>query len=156
MFVKLGGDITPSVRRVAAQNIVNIMSLVQDREGVEELMKLFESISKDDQDSIRIQVVSICVSLPDHVKNYTSVLREIIQHIAIDKSWRVRWCLAHRINEIVKSMNSVTDGNNDESTIFLCSTYESLLNDAELEVRGAAVTHLADIAEFPQTASACR
>lgn len=53
----------------------------------------------------------------------------VVLSIANDKSWRVRWCLANRLHEIMIAVDE-SSSNGSFGTVF-----ESLLNDSEPEVR---------------------
>jgi serine/threonine-protein phosphatase 2A regulatory subunit A len=56
LFLTLCSDDTPSVRRAAAFNFSLLVKLIQPSEVLEEFMGTFNSISIDEQDSVRIQV----------------------------------------------------------------------------------------------------
>jgi serine/threonine-protein phosphatase 2A regulatory subunit A len=148
-FLRLCMDETPTVRRVASQHIVNMLKLVRSPEPLMEVLKAF---ARDDQDSIRIQVIPICIALCGHAKSEPSQLLPTIIIVTGDRSWRVRWCLAHRLHELLGA--AMTGGFSDGPTFVksLSSTFESLLNDTEAEVRAASASHLSKVAKFMQKA----
>lgn len=64
-----------------------------------------------------------------------------IVEIAKDKSWRVRWSLAHKLHDIMHS-------NMDIASSPLSTVCNNLLNDSEAEVKGALVSHLSKICKY--------
>lgn len=70
-FLRLCMDETPTVRRVASQHLVNMLKLVKSPDS---LMDVVKNFARDDQDSIRIQVIPICTALCGHSKSDSSQL----------------------------------------------------------------------------------
>lgn len=144
LFLRLCSDDTPSVRRAAAVNFSALMNLMKPFEVFDEFIGTFNNIAKDEQDSVRIQVISICISLAtilDSEQQASQILPVVIA-IGGDRSWRVRWSLACRLHELCKPLGSQV------SNSHLSSVFESLLNDSEAEVRSAAAGRLALICSF--------
>lgn len=144
LFLKICSDDTPSVRRAAALNFSVFVKLVKPIEVFEEFMKIFINISTDEQDSVRIQVITICISLAsifDAKQQVTDIL-PVVLAIGGDRSWRVRWSLACRLHELCEPLG-VQVTNNSLSVVF-----ESLLNDSEAEVRSAAAGRVAMVCSF--------
>lgn len=144
LFHRLCSDDTPSVRRAAAVNFSALMNLMKPFEVFDEFIGTFNSIAKDEQDSVRIQVITICISLAtilDSEQQASQILPVVIA-IGGDRSWRVRWSLACRLHELCKPLGSQV------SNSHLSSVFESLLNDSEAEVRSAAAGRLALICSF--------
>lgn len=55
--------------------------------------------------------------------------------VSRDKSWRVRWSLAHKVQDVFAAMKAAGDGVLSETTQgSLTAVYNQLLNDAEAEV----------------------
>lgn len=137
-YVKLCSDDTPMVRRMAAQNFRNLVSLLSVNEIQEEFMIPFNKLASDDQDSVRIQAVKICITfaenLPIEVK--TSQVLPVVIAIGSDRAWRVRWSLACNIYEISRALGDQMTNN----TIFEC--FDNLLRDSEAEVRSAAAKNV--------------
>lgn len=107
LFVKLCTDETPLVRRVAAQHLTDMVGLVKSKPAlVAQLITIFKAIARDDQDSIRIQIISICVSICAFVSleiKTRDILPEIVT-MAKDTSWRVRWSVAHRMHHVMSAV----------------------------------------------------
>eukprot|EP01038_Epipyxis_sp_PR26KG_P008912 gene8912-12020_t len=163
IFLRLCADETPSVRRVAAQNIVNMISkIVRSYSGVElvgalnDLIEAFKSFSQDEQDSIRIQVTPICIAMASYVTMEVKAAQIVptVLLLSSDRSWRVRWSLANKLHELLATLLPASAA--DEPTIYssivnsTSGVFESLLNDTEPEVRAAAAAHLSHVCRFLQ------
>lgn len=72
------------------------------------------------------------------------ILSAIVE-VSRDKSWRVRWSLAHRMQDVFAGMKADGSGLSESAQISLTSVYNSLLNDSEPEVKGAAASHLSAV-----------
>mmetsp|Transcript_31978 Transcript_31978/g.46064 ORF Transcript_31978/g.46064 Transcript_31978/m.46064 type:complete len:674 (-) Transcript_31978:2077-4098(-) len=168
LYLRLCSDETPTVRRTAAQNLVQFLKVAQNCDQsavVASLLEAFQAFSRDEQDSIRIQVIPICkalsqISTPD--MRISQVL-SVILAVSSDRSWRLRWALANRIHEIIEVFSenkssavaataSATSLASHVNTITssitsLSSIFDTLLNDSEAEVRAAATTHLAAVSK---------
>lgn len=144
LLIGLCSDDTPSVRRAAALNFSLLVKLMRPFEVYEEFMTTFSSISKDEQDSVRIQVITICVSLASILDADQQVMHilPVVLSTGGDRSWRVRWSLACRLHELCEPLGSQV-ANNSLSIIF-----ESLLNDSEAEVRSAAAGRVSLMCSF--------
>lgn len=102
VFAKLCKDDTPMVRRVAAANLAALAAECSAEVCQEELVPLFANIAMDDQDSVRLQTVGNCVALasalaPDEA--HAKVLPVLLETVR-DRSWRVRWSVAARFDEL--------------------------------------------------------
>lgn len=144
LFAALCTDEISMVRRAAAANLCHMAKVIKPAELFSEFMDAFSRLSNDEQDSIRIQVVPNCVAfssvLPQEVK--LRHILPVVMLIASDKSWRVRWSLANQLHEIAQVFGEQVS-NSSLSTVF-----ETLLNDGECEVRGAATARMVDVCSF--------
>ncbi|KAJ1418998.1 protein phosphatase 2, partial [Ochromonadaceae sp. CCMP2298] len=146
MFLRLCKDETPLVRKVAAQNLEHWTKLVKTASMMTEIISMFKAFTHDDQDSIRIQVVPITIAVSTFVTaevKQADILPAVLE-VARDKSWRVRWSVAHRLHEIMRIGSLSGDQTFCDS---LCDVFTSLLSDAEPEVKAAAASHLAAVAQ---------
>lgn len=64
-FIKLCSDDTPMVRRMAAENFQNLASQLSILEIQEEFLSPFNKLAGDDQDSVRIQAINICIAFAE-------------------------------------------------------------------------------------------
>lgn len=60
-YIKLCSDDTPMVRRMAAENFEKLASQLSIKEIQEEFLSPFNKLANDDQDSVRIQAINICI-----------------------------------------------------------------------------------------------
>jgi len=140
LFLRLCVDETPMVKRVAAQYLGLVAEKVKP-DNIHEFMSAFILLAKDDQDSVRIQVISTCIVFCNILsqENKLSQILPIVLNIANDKSWRVRWSLANKLHEVCKALGDQVTNNS------LAKIYEDLLTDQEAEVRAAAASHISNI-----------
>lgn len=148
IFLELCEDDTPTVRRVASQHIVSMLKLLKSPKAVNDYMGIIKKFARDDQDSIRIQVIPICIALSEAALSEPNQLLPTILAIAGDRSWRVRWCMAHQLHDLLDGITSSFSGGDVGAVIkSLSATFGSLLNDTEAEVRAAAASHLYKVAK---------
>jgi serine/threonine-protein phosphatase 2A regulatory subunit A len=138
LFLKLCNDETPMVRRTAAIFYGQMAKIVKPHELQAEFMAPLASLSEDEQDSVRIQVIPMCIALAEilPLEAKMSQVLPVLLNLANDRSWRVRWALASRIPEVCGALGPQLSNNS------LSSAYEALLNDTEAEVRSAAAASL--------------
>lgn len=134
LFLKLCSDETPMVRRTGAMNYGNMAKLAKPHELQAEFLAPLAALADDEQDSVRIQVIPMCISLAEilPLESKMSQVLPVLLNLASDRSWRVRWALASRIHEVCGALGQQISNNS------LSSAYEALLNDTEAEVRSAA------------------
>lgn len=137
-FLKLCTDDTPMVRRMAAMHMGNMVKVVEAAEVEREFLGAFETLSTDEQDSVRIQVIPICVNLCNSLSTNIQTARvlPVVLHIASDSSWRVRWSLARLLPSICNALGA---GITNDS---LVPSFEGLLSDSEAEVRSAVSANI--------------
>ncbi|VDL14577.1 unnamed protein product [Hymenolepis diminuta] len=138
-FRQLCADDTPMVRRSAAINLGE-MAACLDLETLrsEFLPVLANIIQKDDQDSVRLLAINACVAFAEALpsEDAQKSLMPLIHEAAQDKSWRVRYQLADRLTDLQSAVGPVVTNE------FLVDVYQTLLKDAEGEVRAAAAGKL--------------
>merc|ERR1712232_675589 len=92
MYFRLCGNDAPMVRRQAANVLGSIAEVLPHTSSFSELLEVFEKLSNDEQDSVRILAINNCIALgklkssPD----WQSKILQVIKASAEDKSWRVR------------------------------------------------------------------
>lgn len=130
LFVRLCGDDTPMVRRIAAQYLGEFAILCQTKEVMHEFLPIFTNLAKDEQDSVRIQTMTNCITLADilPIETRISQILPVVLSIANDKSWRVRWSVANKLKGVCKSIGEQSTNNS------LVTSFENLLTDSEPEV----------------------
>jgi len=167
LFAALCRDDMPLVRRVAAQNLgelVNRVAETSKERGLFEgglitasILPLYIDLAGSAQDSIRLhmpancmlfgaQVVPLMEKLDEPAKdNIHNIIKSriipLIISCANDSSWRVRWTTASKFSGIVEAFKNFAG-----AMEVLIPAFESLLRDTEAEVRTAATFNLSLVA----------
>ncbi|KAJ6246448.1 protein phosphatase 2 (formerly 2a) [Anaeramoeba flamelloides] len=133
------------IRKIACQTLSKLILLFDKDLLLQYALPKLKQFHKDNQDSVRIQTIEVCVSFAKQLKDEQIILDEIIpiyQAIAQENSWRVRYLAS-------KSMCSFSKNLND--TIILEKLLEPFLNllgDDEPEVRSVGCTQLYNFCEL--------
>jgi serine/threonine-protein phosphatase 2A regulatory subunit A len=132
-FIRMCGDETPLVRRVIAQHFGDMAAKLSTHELNAEFLGAFDSLSKDDQDAVRIQSISSAIAIAKCLTMQDRIARMVpmIVNIAADKSWRVRWSLASQLHEMFATLGEPAI---NRSIGQLAVVVENLLSDNEAEV----------------------
>lgn len=80
------------VKRAAARHIGEFAHSVEKEYVDTELLPLFQKLSEDEQDSVRLLTIENCTAFAkrlDHEKNKNTILPMVVE-CAKDRSWRVR------------------------------------------------------------------
>lgn len=110
-FGQLVHDETPMVRRQAATNMAKFVKEMPADVVIEEMMPLFQHLAQDDQDSVRLLTIEILASIaevvPKEQQSSHGVLLALLRSLIEDKSWRVRYMIADRFEQVsVKILQS--------------------------------------------------
>lgn len=156
-FANLCRDEAPMVRRVAAQNLGQMVKNVVESRGrhcvgpdgmlTTTFIPLYEELASNEQpDSVRLHTASNCVAFGEGMTKLqtlkgrddlstagadvlvTRIVPLIVATID-DRSWRVRWTAASKFADVVAAFEKL-DGASDH----LIPAYEKLLQDPEAEV----------------------
>ena len=148
MYVKLCTDDTPMVRRAAVTHLGPLALVVNpDYQAVKgELFPVFQRLSKDEQDSVRLLTVQAAIAISKVFKpadNVTKML-PVLFFLCEDKSWRVRYMVADKFCELCLAMGGGPEVKSDE----LVDKYVRLLQDEEAEVRTAAAQRVGEVSKL--------
>ncbi|ODV94657.1 hypothetical protein PACTADRAFT_43876 [Pachysolen tannophilus NRRL Y-2460] len=145
LYLKLVEDDTPMVRRAAAKHLPKIIDLLTEKfkeNNIEEfnydiISTMFQSLLNDNQDSVKFLSVDVLISILKHFKLNGDVSheQELFNSVLIlihDESWRVRYMVADRFEQLVSSFNDPPS-----DIIRLIPEITSLMKDNEGEVRKA-------------------
>ncbi|KAJ5078318.1 protein phosphatase 2 (formerly 2a) regulatory subunit a beta isoform-related [Anaeramoeba ignava] len=94
---------TTMVRRAAAKSLSEIVRIADSEIVQEHLLPLVKIIANDDEDSVRLLSIDVCISLLKlfHSENEISqFILPILESLVEDRSWRVRYSLAEQICEL--------------------------------------------------------
>ncbi|KAK8153724.1 protein phosphatase PP2A regulatory subunit A [Phyllosticta citrichinensis] len=135
-FTKLVHDETPMVRRQAANNLAKFVKAgMPPQTVIEDMIPLFQRLTTDDQDSVRLLTVDVLIAIaevvPKEEQTSHGVLLTALRHLFEDKSWRVRYMVADRFEKIAKAVED------ELITRDLVPAFIKLIKDTEAEVRSA-------------------
>ncbi|GAB7353041.1 hypothetical protein MBLNU459_g3594t1 [Dothideomycetes sp. NU459] len=134
-FAQLVHDDTPMVRRQAAVNLAKFLRVMPPATVIEEMIPLFQHLAADDQDSVRLLTVEVLIAIaevvPKDQQSSHGVLLTALRSLFEDKSWRVRYMVADRFEQIAKAVDDEVVARD------LVPAFIKLLKDTEAEVRTA-------------------
>ncbi|CCG84102.1 protein of unknown function [Taphrina deformans PYCC 5710] len=140
LFQQLCQDETPMVRRAAASNLSKFIMKMGKEVVVDEAVHQLQSLSVDDQDSVRLltvdALIAVARTLASESDNRQHTL-PIFKSLANDKSWRVRYMVADHFVTIAEAFG--------DSVVLsdLVQAFLQLLKDSEAEVRTATAGQIA-------------
>ncbi|KAL7432709.1 hypothetical protein ACHAXH_004122 [Discostella pseudostelligera] len=174
LYKDLSEDDTPMVRRSAAKHFGRMVEavagltetadsmirggkpnphLIEENKRLVsyELVPIFQALSSDEQDSVRLLAVCCAGSVGCGLGREPSVTAEIVLPVVrggcADLSWRVRHNLAKVFSTVTGSLGFVGPKHiNRQDEVF--EFFAALLQDNEAEVRAAAVENIARMAQL--------
>lgn len=145
LYKDLVTDDAPMVRRAAATALPNVIEALGKVQLTGTIQEMFESLVYDDQDSVRLLSVDVVVALSEALRENGKPSSDelVAQTLALlsDKSWRVRYMAADRLEQLAKALNS------DEKLPRLVGQFVTLCKDGESEVRSAVAKHVVGFAQ---------
>ncbi|KAL7467553.1 hypothetical protein ACHAXS_007802 [Conticribra weissflogii] len=177
LFKDLSEDDTPMVRRSAAKHLGRFVEAVAGiTESAEEIVKsgkpvgqpvikedfkklvtyemvpIFQALSSDEQDSVRLLAVSCAGSVGCGLTREPAVTSEVVLPVVrggcSDLSWRVRHNLAKMFSTVTGSLGFTVGSKYQARQTEVFEFYSGLLQDNEAEVRAAAVENIARMAQL--------
>jgi serine/threonine-protein phosphatase 2A regulatory subunit A len=141
-YTGLCSDEMPMVRRSACAHLPNFLTVMSFEFVRNEMTTCFLKITKDEQDSVRLLSVKVCVTMVELYREQGIVQKMIptVLTLSMDKSWRVRYMVADKFRELCEAM-----GEDQAQTEAVIDRFASLLQDNEPEVRTAAVLKLGEV-----------
>jgi serine/threonine-protein phosphatase 2A regulatory subunit A len=145
LYIKLCTDDTPMVRRAATTHLGPFCLVVDYGSVKAELFPVFQRLSKDEQDSVRLLTVSAAISIAQLFKPADNVTKMLpcLFYLCEDKSWRVRYMVADKYCQLCVAM-----GGQEVKSDELVDKYVRLLQDEEAEVRTAAAQRVGEVAKL--------
>lgn len=142
-FVIPGGKDEDVIKKIVSQDLRGKV--------YEEVVPIYQALSTDEQDSVRLLAVSAsgsvgcALGLDAHITS--KVVLPIIKAGSVDLSWRVRNNLAKEFSVVAQSQGfHDSSRKNDLNKVF--ESFASLLQDFEAQVRASAVENIARMAHL--------
>lgn len=145
LYFDLIQDDSPMVRKAAATELPKLIDLLGEQFGTPQnatefhwdlITSMYESLINDSQDSVKFLAVDVLISILGFLeklgdKSHHEELFESLLALINDPSWRVRYMVADRFDQLAKKFN-------DKScTLKLVPNLLALMKDNEAEVRKA-------------------
>lgn len=131
-YHKLCHDEMPMVRKAAAGKIGNFAKNVEKEVCEEEIIPNYEQLTQDEHDNIKLAATEKLHEMVA-VSPSSKVLLNIVKEACLDKSWKVRQCIAKQIDKLVEGFGKKIASNH------ILDDLTKLLKDHEGEVRHDAV-----------------
>jgi serine/threonine-protein phosphatase 2A regulatory subunit A len=140
-FDKFVVDNNISIRKELLNEIRDITLLLP----IDYIKKLINVILKDKNDSMRIDIISIIMSIRQHpnINEFIDVIYDLIPKLAEDTNWRVRLTVADKLNEILNFPNIDNKFRQISTNIFA-----KLIEDTEPEIRNVCCLRLEEITQI--------
>ncbi|KAK9236547.1 armadillo-type protein [Lipomyces kononenkoae] len=134
LFGQLVYDDAPMVRRAAATHLTGLIPYIDAETVVADIVPFLLYLAQDDQDSVRLLTIDVLIAVsrllgPDLVREH---LLEQLKKLFADKSWRVRYMVADRFEQLAIA---VAAGDEIVLKTHFVPAIVRLLKDSEAEVR---------------------
>jgi len=140
-FDKFVVDNSISIRKELLNEITEITLLL----SIDYIKKLINTILKDKNDSMRIDIINIIMSIKQHpnVNDFINVIYELIPKLAEDTNWRVRLTVTDKLNDILNFPN--IDNKFKQTCV---NIFAQLVEDPEPEIRNICCLRLEEITKI--------
>ena len=129
------------IRKELLNKITEITLLL----SIDYIKKLINTILKDKNDSMRIDIINIIMSIRQHPKinEFIDVIYDLIPKLAEDTNWRVRLTVSDKLNDILNFPN--IDNKFRQTSI---NIFAKLIEDTEPEIRNICCLRLEEICKI--------
>jgi serine/threonine-protein phosphatase 2A regulatory subunit A len=113
--------------------------------SIDYIKKLINTILKDKNDSMRIDIINIIMSIRQHPKinDFYDVIYDLIPKLAEDTNWRVRLTVSDKLNDILNFPN--IDNKFRQTSI---NIFAKLIEDTEPEIRNICCLRIEEITKI--------
>ncbi|KPI88784.1 putative serine/threonine protein phosphatase 2A regulatory subunit [Leptomonas seymouri] len=140
LFLKLCEDDEILVRRAACIAMGKNLAGVLGPKGCSELVPVLNAVSKDESDGVRLQAVTTSASLLQVLpETQHSAVLLAVRSLSSDSSWRVRYMTADSLGDLAAALSP------PDVVKYAVPMFRSLCQDAEPEIRAAAVFNMANL-----------
>ena len=127
------------------KELLNEITEISLELSIEYIKKMINIILKDKNDSMRIDIVNIMLSVRNSPKinEFMDTIYDLIPKLSEDTNWRVRLTVSDKLNEFLKFPNINNDMKQKSVNIFA-----KLLEDTEPEIRNVCCLRLEEITKI--------
>ena len=140
-FDKFVVDNNISIKKEFLNKVTEISLLL----SIDYIKKLINIILKDKNDSMRIDIINIIMSIRQHpnINEFLEVIYELIPKLSEDTNWRVRLTVTDKLNEILEFPNI------DNKFRAVCTNiFAKLIEDTEPEIRNVCCLRLEEVCKI--------
>ena len=127
------------------KELLNEITEISLELSIDYIKKMINIILKDKNDSMRIDIVNIMLSIRNHknINEFIDTIYDLIPKLAEDTNWRVRLTVSDKLNEFLNFPNI---NNNFKQTSV--NIFAKLLEDPEAEIRNICCLRLEEITKI--------
>ena len=127
------------------KELLNEITEISLELSIDYIKKMINIILKDKNDSMRIDIVNIILSIRNHknINEFIDTIYDLIPKLAEDTNWRVRLTVSDKLNEFLNFPNI---NNNFKQTSV--NIFAKLLEDPEAEIRNICCLRLEEITKI--------
>ena len=127
------------------KELLNEMTEISLELSMDYIKKMISIILKDKNDSMRIDIVNIILSIKNHkhINEFIDTIYDLIPKLAEDTNWRVRLTVSDKLNELLNFPNIKNEFKKTSADIFA-----KLLDDPEPEIRNICCLRLEEITKI--------
>ena len=127
------------------KELLNEITEISLELSIDFIKKMINTILKDKNDSMRIDIVNIMLSVKKHknINEFIDTIYDLIPKLAEDTNWRVRLTVSDKLNEFLIFPN--INNNFKQKSIDI---FAKLLEDSEAEIRNICCLRLEEITKI--------
>ena len=127
------------------KELLNEITEISLELSMDYIKKMINIILKDKNDSMRIDIVNIILSIKNHkhINEFIDTIYDLIPKLAEDTNWRVRLTVSDKLNELLNFPNIKNEFKKTSADIFA-----KLLDDPEPEIRNICCLRLEEITKI--------
>ena len=140
-FDKFIVDDAISIKKELLNRITEVTNLLP----IDYIKKMINTILRDKNDSMRIDIINIIMSIKQHknINEFIDMIYELVPKLAEDKNWRVRMTVTDKLNDLLKFPNI----NNNFKQLSI-NIFAKLIEDTEPEIRNICCLRLEEICKI--------
>ena len=124
------------------KELLNEITEISLELSIDYIKKMINVILKDKNDSMRIDIVNIMMSIRNHknINEFIETIYDLIPKLSEDTNWRVRLTVSDKLNDFLNFPNI-----NNNSKQISTNIFAKLLEDPEAEIRNICCLRLVEI-----------